>query len=148
MSFQYKLLSQQLCKATPFTYDLGSIWNFAETWKTMSTIISQNFGSFNFIKWSILLLPWSHLKLGPEDKMTYNSFFATQNSLTFWETYKIYVFYICSKFQLYWWWPQRVITLKINKLQNWGWNFKYLNLSQYMSKWLEISLTYIILYNL
>jgi hypothetical protein len=37
---------------------------------------------------------------------------------------------------------------KLNWLQNWGWNFRYLNLSQYRSKWLEISLTYIILYDL
>ncbi len=148
MFFQCKLLSQQLCKATPLTYDLESFWNFAETCKTMSTTVSQNFSSFDFIKWEILLLPWSHLKLGPKHKMTYNSFSTTPNSLRFWETYKIYVFYICSKFQLYWWWPQRVITFKRNWLQNWGWNFRYLNLSQYVSKWLDIFLTYIVLYDL
>ncbi len=28
MSFQCKFMSQQLCKATPLTYDLGLIWNF------------------------------------------------------------------------------------------------------------------------
>jgi len=98
MSSQCKLLTQQLCKATSLTYDLGSIWIFSETWKTMSTIVSQNFSSFNFIKWEILLLPWSHLKLGPEHKMTYNSLSTTSNSLRFWETHKIYVFYIYSKF--------------------------------------------------
>ncbi len=114
MSSQCKLLSQQLYKATPLTYDLGSIWNLGKTWKTMFTTIFQNFSSFNFIKWEILLLPWSHLKLGLEHKMTYKSLIATLNSLRFWETHKIYVFYICSKFQLYWWWPQRVITLKRN----------------------------------
>ncbi len=148
MSFQCKLLSQQFCKATPFTYDLESFWNFSETWKAMSTIVFQNFNSFNFIQSKILLLPWSHLKLEPEHKMTYNLLLATPNSLRFWETHKIYVFYIWSKFQLYWWWPRRVITLKRNWLQNWGWNFRYLNLSQYKSKWLEIFLTYIILYDL
>ncbi len=47
--FVCKLLLQQLCKATPLTYDLGSIWNLGETWKTMFTTISQNFNSFNFI---------------------------------------------------------------------------------------------------
>ncbi len=139
---------QQLCKVTPLTYDLGLIWNLGETWKTMFVIISQNFSSFNFIKWEILLLPWSHFKLGPEHKMTYNSLTATPNSLRFWETHKIYVFYIFSKFQLYWWWPQRVITLKRNWLRNWSWNFRYLNLFQYISKWLEISLTHIVLYDL
>jgi len=87
MSFQNKLSSQQLCKATLFTYDLGSIWNFGETWKIMSITISQNFSSFNFIKWKILLLPWSHLKLGPEHKMTYNLLSTTPNSLKFWETH-------------------------------------------------------------
>jgi hypothetical protein len=70
MSFQCKLLSQQLCKATSLTYDLRSIWNFDETWKTMFTTIFQNLKSFNFIKWEILLLPSNHLKLGPEHKMT------------------------------------------------------------------------------
>jgi hypothetical protein len=59
-----------------------------------------------------LLLPWNHLKLGPKHKMIYNLLSAPLNSLNFWETHLIYVFYICSKFQLYWWWPQRVITLK------------------------------------
>jgi hypothetical protein len=122
MSSQCKLQSQQLCKATPLTYDLGSIWNFDETWKTMSTTISQSFNSFNSKKWKILLLLWSHLKLGPEHKMTYNSLSATPNFTTFWETHHIYVFYIWSKFQLYWWRPQRVITFKRNWLQNWGWN--------------------------
>jgi hypothetical protein len=86
MTPQNKLLSHQLCKVTPLTYDLGSIWNFGETWVTMFTTISQNFNSFNFIKWEILLLPWNHLKLGPKHKMTYNSFLATPNSLKFWET--------------------------------------------------------------
>ncbi len=148
MSSQCKLLSQQLYKATPLTYDLESFWNFSETWKAMSTIVSQNFSSFNFIQWEILLLPWSHLKLGPENKMIYNSLLATPNSLGFWETHKIYVFYIYSKFQLYWWWPQRVITFKRSWFQNWSWNFRYLNLSQYISKWLEIFLTYIVLYDL
>jgi hypothetical protein len=33
MSFQCKILSQQLCKATSLMYDLGSIWNLRETWK-------------------------------------------------------------------------------------------------------------------
>jgi hypothetical protein len=65
----------------------------------------SKFSSFNFIKWEILLLPWNHLKLGLEHKMTYNSLLVTPNSLKFWETYYIYVFYICLKFQLYWWWP-------------------------------------------
>jgi hypothetical protein len=87
MSSQNKLLSQQFCKVTLLTYDLGLIWNFGETWTTMFTIISQNFNSFNFIKWEILLLPWNHLKLGPEHKMTYNSLSATPNSLKFWETH-------------------------------------------------------------
>jgi hypothetical protein len=114
MSSQCKLLSQQLYKVTSFTYDLGSIWDFAETWKTMFTTVSQSFNSFNSIKWEILLLPWSHLKLGPEHKMAYNSLSAIANFMTFWETHHIYVFYICSKFQLYWWWPQRVITFKRN----------------------------------
>ncbi len=87
MSFQFKLMSQQLCKATLLTFDLGSIWNFAKTWKTMSITISENFSSFNFIKWDILLLPWNHLKLGPEHEMIYNSLFATANSLRFWVTH-------------------------------------------------------------
>ncbi len=86
MSSQCKLLSQ-LCKTTLLTYDLESFWNFAETWKTMSTTISQNFSSFNFIQWEILLLFWSHLKLGSKHKMTYNSFTTTPNSLRFWETH-------------------------------------------------------------
>jgi hypothetical protein len=30
--------------------------------------------------------------------MTYNSLSTTPKSLRFWETHKIYVFYICSKF--------------------------------------------------
>jgi hypothetical protein len=114
MFSQNNLLSQQFCKVTLLTYDLGSIWNFGETWTTMSTTISQNFSSFNIIEWKILLLPWNHLKLRLEHKMTYNSFSTTPNSLKFWETYEIYVFYVCSKFQLYWWWPQRVITFKRN----------------------------------
>jgi hypothetical protein len=118
MSSQCKLLSQQLCKATPLTYDLGSIWNFAETWKIMSTTVSQSFNSFNSIKWEILLLPWNHLKLGPEHKLTYNSLSTTPNSMRFWETHHIYVFFIFSKFQFYWWRPQRVITFKRNWLQN------------------------------
>jgi hypothetical protein len=116
MSFQCKLLSQQLCKATQFTYDIEAFWNFSETWKAMSTTVFQNFSSFDFIKWEILLLPWSHFKLGPEHKMTYNLLSTTSNSLRFWETLKTYVFYIWSKFQLYWWWPQRVITFKRNWL--------------------------------
>ncbi len=87
MFSQNKLPSQQLCKATSLTYDLGSIWNFGQTWKTMSTTFFQNFSSFNFIKWEILLLPWSHLKLGPKHKMTYNLFSSTPNSLRFWETH-------------------------------------------------------------
>jgi hypothetical protein len=86
MSFQCKLLSQ-LCKATPLTYDLESFWNFVETWKAMSNTISQNFSSFNFIQWEILLLLWSHFKLGHEHKMTYNSFKAIPNSLRFCETH-------------------------------------------------------------
>ncbi len=85
MSSENKLLSQQLCKVTPHTYDVGSIWNSGETWETMSTTFSQNFSSFKFIKWKILLLPWSHLKLGPEHKMTYNSLSTTPKSLRFWE---------------------------------------------------------------
>ncbi len=119
-----------------------------EIWKIMSTTIFQNFSSFNFIKWDILLLPWNHFKSGPEHKMTYNSFSRTSNSLRFWEIDKIYVFYIYLKFQLYGWWSQRVITFKRNWLQNWSWNFRYLDLSQYIYKWLEISLTYIVLYDL
>jgi hypothetical protein len=87
MSFQCKFLSQQLCKATPLTYNLGLIWNFGGSWKAMFTTISQIFRSFNYIKWNILLLPWSHLKLGLEHKMTYNSLSATPNSLRFWETH-------------------------------------------------------------
>jgi hypothetical protein len=87
MSSHCKFLSQQLCKATPLTYDLGLIWNFGGSWKAMFTNISQNFSSFNFIKRKILLLPWSHLKLGPEHKMTYNSLLATPNSLRFRETH-------------------------------------------------------------
>jgi len=87
ISFQNKLPSQQLCKVTPLTYDLGSIWNFDETWITMSTTFFQNFSSFNFIKWEILLLSWSHFKLGPEHKMTYNLLSTTPNSLRFWETH-------------------------------------------------------------
>jgi hypothetical protein len=87
MSSQCKLLSHQLCKATPLTCDLGSIWNFFKTWETLFTTVFQNFSSFNFIKREILLLPWSHLKLGPEHKMTYNSLSATPNSLRFWETH-------------------------------------------------------------
>ncbi len=66
----------------------------------MSTTFSQNFSSFNFINWEILLLPWSHLKLGPKHKMTYNSLSETPKSLRVWETHKIYVFYICSKFPI------------------------------------------------
>jgi hypothetical protein len=57
MSSQCKLLSQQLCKVTPLTYDLESFWNFFETCKAMSTTVSQNFNSFDYIKWEILLLP-------------------------------------------------------------------------------------------
>ncbi len=87
MSSQCKFLSQQLCKPTLLTYDLGLIWNFDGSWKVMFTTISQNFSSFNYIKWKILLLPWSHLKLGPEHKMTYNSLPTTPNSLRFWETH-------------------------------------------------------------
>jgi hypothetical protein len=87
MSFQCKLLSQQLCKATPITYDLESFWIFSETWKAMSTTVFQNFSSFNFIQWEILLLPWSHLKLGPEHKMTYKSLITIPNSLRFCETH-------------------------------------------------------------
>jgi len=56
MSSPCKLLSQQLCKGTPLTYDLESFWKFSETCKVMSTIIFQNFSSFDFIKWKILLL--------------------------------------------------------------------------------------------
>jgi len=77
---------KQFCKAPPLTYDLGLIWNFGETWKIMSTTNFQNFSSFNFTKWEILLLPWNHLKLRPEHKMTYNSFLIISNSLKFWET--------------------------------------------------------------
>jgi hypothetical protein len=104
--------------------------------------------SAHLTKWKILLLPWSHLKLGPEHKMTYYSLSETPKSLRFWETHKIYVFYICSKFQPYWWWPQIDITFKRNWLQNWDWNFRCLDLSQYKSKWHEISLTHIFLYDL
>jgi hypothetical protein len=118
MSSQCKLLWQQLCNATPFTYDLGLIWNNVEAWETMSTTVSQSFNSFNSIKWEILLLPWSHLKLGTEHKMIYNSLSATRNFMRFWERHHIYVFYICSKCQIYWWRPQRVITYKRNWLQN------------------------------
>jgi hypothetical protein len=90
--------------------DLKFWWNI----EPLSTTLSQNFSSFNFKKWEILSLHWSHLKLGPEHKMTYNSLSATPKSLRFWETHKIYVLYICSKFQPYWWWPQRDITFKRN----------------------------------
>jgi len=93
-SSQNKLLSQQLWKATPHTYDLGSIWNSGETWTTMSTTFFQNFSSFNIIKWEILLLPWSHLKLGPEHKMVYNSFWTTPNSLRFGDTLDICFLYL------------------------------------------------------
>jgi hypothetical protein len=86
MSSQCKLLSQQLYKVIALTYDLESFWNFSETWKIMFTTISQNFSSFDFIKWEILLLPWIHLKLGTEHKMTYNLFSRTLNSLRFRET--------------------------------------------------------------
>jgi hypothetical protein len=79
--FNVNFCHQQLCKTALLTYDLGSIWNFAKTWKTMSNMISQNFNSFKFIKWEILLLPWNHLRLGLEHKMTYNSFSITSNSL-------------------------------------------------------------------
>ncbi len=81
MFSQNILSSQQLCKATLLTYDLGSIWHFGETWTTMSTTFSQNFKSFNFIKWKILLLLWSHLKLGPKHKMIYNLFFSNSKLL-------------------------------------------------------------------
>ncbi len=74
--------------------------------------------------------------------------FTTPKSLKFWETHNIYVFYIYSKFQLYWWWPQGDITFKRNWLQNWDWNFRCLDISQYKSKWHEISLTHIFLYDL
>jgi hypothetical protein len=87
MSSQCKFLSQQLRKATPLTYDLGLIWNFGRSWKAMFTTISQNFSSFNFIKWKILVLPWSRVKLGPEHKMTYNSLSTTPNSLRLWKTH-------------------------------------------------------------
>ncbi len=87
MFSQCKFLSYQLRKATPLTYDLGLIWNFGRSWKAMFTAISQNFSSFNLKKWKILLLPWSHLKLGPEHKMTYNSLLAIPNYLRFWETH-------------------------------------------------------------
>jgi hypothetical protein len=73
---------------------------------------------FNFIKWEILLLPWNHLILRLEHKMIYNSLSTTPNSLIFLKKHNIYVLYICSKFQLYWWWSQRIITLKIIWLQN------------------------------
>ncbi len=53
MSSQCKLLSQQLCKAIPLTYELESFWNFAETCKAMSTTVYQNFSSFDFKKWEI-----------------------------------------------------------------------------------------------
>jgi len=87
MSSQNKLSSQQLCKATPLTYDLRLIWNFCETWTIMSITFFQNFSSFNFIKWKILPLLWRHLKLRPEHKMTYNLFSTPPNSLRFWETH-------------------------------------------------------------
>jgi hypothetical protein len=101
MSSQCKLLSQQLCEATSLTYDLESFWNFAKTWKAMFTIIFQNFSSFNFIKWKILLLLWNHLKLGPEHK---NDLQLTLNNSKLLEilgeTLYICLLY-CSKFQLY-----------------------------------------------
>jgi hypothetical protein len=87
MSSECKLLSQQLCKATLLAYDLESFWNSAETWTAVSSTVSQNFSSFNFIQWEILLLPWNHLKLGPKHKMTYNSLIATPNYLRYWETH-------------------------------------------------------------
>jgi hypothetical protein len=88
MSSQCKLLSQQLCKATLLTYDLGLMWKFGETWKTMFILMSQkHLCSFNIIKWEILLLPWNHLKLGLEHKMSYNLVSTTPNSLRFCETH-------------------------------------------------------------
>jgi hypothetical protein len=50
------LCHQQLCKVTLLIYELESIWNFGKTWKTMFNITIQNFNSFDFIKWVILLL--------------------------------------------------------------------------------------------
>jgi hypothetical protein len=87
MSFQCKLLSQQLHKATLLTYDIRLIWNFGESCKAMFTTFSQNFSSFNIIQWEILPLPWNYLKLELEHKMTYNSLSATPNSSRFWKTH-------------------------------------------------------------
>jgi hypothetical protein len=50
MSSQCKLLSQQLYKVTLLTYDLESFWNFAETWKALFTIFSQNFSSLHTMR--------------------------------------------------------------------------------------------------
>ncbi len=47
----------------------------------------QNFSSFDFMKWKILLLFSNHLKLKPKHKMIYNSFSKTPNPLKFWKTY-------------------------------------------------------------
>ncbi len=86
-----------------FTKFTTHIWpwidfKFGESWKAMFITIFQNFSSFKLKKWEIFLLLWNHLKLGPEHKMTYNSLSATPNSLRFWETHKIYVFYIYAEF--------------------------------------------------
>ncbi len=42
-------MSPTTLEVTPFTYDLGLIWNFGETWKFMFTTIFQKFISINFI---------------------------------------------------------------------------------------------------
>jgi hypothetical protein len=94
-SFQkncFHVFSKQTSVTTTLQSYTAHIWpwiNLKFWWniKTMSTTFFQNFSSFNFIKWEILLLPWSHLKLRPEYKMTYNSLLATSNSLRFWETH-------------------------------------------------------------
>jgi hypothetical protein len=46
MSFQNKLSSQQLCKATPLTYDLELIWNFGEN---MNNYVYYLLSKFQFI---------------------------------------------------------------------------------------------------
>jgi hypothetical protein len=78
---------QQFYKVTLLIYELKLIWNFGKIWKTISYITFQNFSSFDFIKWEILLLSWNHLKLGPEHKMTYNSLSTIPNPLKGWETH-------------------------------------------------------------
>jgi hypothetical protein len=65
-------------------------WINMKFWWNMKSYVYYHLSNFQliyFIKWEILLLPWNHLKLGLEHKMTYNSLSATPNSLRFWETH-------------------------------------------------------------